>query len=197
MEISVYSSTNIRAGSTPLQYQKDDEQVEDSAHPERMARYRERLEKAASYGEVWEIVRDSVKEVLKKHRVGMMLFLDDLSLNLGAYHPVGTNNIIMNRALLKLVEVATEKRVFVNAFIYSILLHEYLHAVGYLAESEVRPLVATVSEACFGYEHITSKLAREGPWLLLHGIPLDEVQTPKRVIEIVRDFEKSNERYIA
>jgi len=171
--------------------------VEDSDNHERIAKYRERLEKATSYGEVWEIVKDSVKEVLKKYRVGMMLFLDDLSLSLGAYHPVGTNNIIMNRALLKLVEVAAEKRILVNAFVYSILLHEYLHAVGYLSESEVRPLVAAVSEACFGYEHIVSKLAREGPWSLLRGVPLDEVQAPKRVIEIVKDFERSNQRYIA
>ena len=162
-----------------------------------IAKYRERLEKASAYGDVWEIVKDSVREVLKKHRVGMMLFLDDLPLNLGAYHPVGTNNIIMNRALLRLVEAATEKRILVNAFMYSILLHEYLHAVGYLSEGAVRPLVVTVSEACFGYDHVVSQLAREGPWSLLSGIPLDEVQAPRRVIEIVKDFEKSSQRYIS
>jgi len=170
------------------------ENIDDSAS---MPKYRERLEKASAYGDVWEIVKDSVRAVLKKYRVGMMLFLDDLPLNLGAYHPVGTNNIIMNRTLLRLVEVATEKRIFVNAFVYSILLHEYLHAVGYLSEGAVRPLVVRISEECFGYDHIVSQLAREGPWSLLRGIPLDEVQAPKRVIEIVKDFEKSSQRYIS
>ena len=49
--------------------------------------YRPRLEDAEGYSEVWELVRDTVKSALGKHRVGMMLFLDDLPLRLGAYHP--------------------------------------------------------------------------------------------------------------
>ncbi len=171
--------------------------AEKNENLDRMSRYRERLQTASAYGDIWEIVKDSVRDVLKMHRAGMMLFLDDLPLNLGAYHPVGTNNIVMNRALLRLVEVAAEKRILVNAFVYSILLHEYLHAIGYLSESKVRPLVAAVSEACFGRDHVVSQLAREGPWALLRGIPLDEVCAPRRVIEIVKDFEKSSQRYIA
>jgi len=142
-------------------------------------------------------VKDSVKEVLKQYRVGMMLFLDDLPLQLGAYHPVGTNNIVMNRALMDIVQVATENRVVVNAFAYSILLHEYLHAIGYLSEAQVRPLVVRVSEECFGPEHVAAQLARAGPWSILKGVPLDAVQAPRRVMEIVKDFERSSQRYIA
>lgn len=159
-------------------------------------RYRERLEAAKDFGDVWEIVKDSVKDVLGHYRVGMMLFLDDLPLQLGAYHPVGTNNIVMNRELLEIVEAAAEKRVVVNAFAYSILLHEYLHALGYLGEAEVRPLVARVSRECFGPDHVATRLAEAGPWSILKGIPLDAVQAPRRVMEIVRDFEKSSQRYI-
>ena len=77
----------------------------------------------------------------------MMLFLDDLPLRLGAYHPLGTNNIVLNRSLIHIVEVAT-------------------------------------------------KLAEMGPWALLKDIPLDVIDVPKRVMEIVKDFEKATERYI-
>jgi len=40
--------------------------------------YRKRLENAASYAEVWDIVKDTVEYALHKRRGGMMLFLDDL-----------------------------------------------------------------------------------------------------------------------
>jgi hypothetical protein len=156
-----------------------------------------RLDSAQTYSEVWEIVKDTVKVVLKKRRQGMMLFLDDLPLRVGAYHPLGTNNIVLNRTLAQIVEATTKSRKLLNAFLYTILLHEYLHALGYLPEAEVRPLVAKISTACFGEEHVATRLAKQGPWALLKGLPLDAVKAPKRVMEIVRDFEKTNQRYIA
>ena len=158
--------------------------------------YRERLEYADNFRDVWDVVKDSVKEVLGHYRIGMMLFLDDLPLNLGAYHPVGTNNIVMNRRLLEIVEVATEDKNLVNAFIYNILLHEYLHAIGYLRESEVKTLILQIAQECFGPDHIVTQLVRVGPWSILKGLPLDTVEGPKRVMEIVKDFEESPQRYI-
>jgi hypothetical protein len=95
------------------------------------------------------------------------------------------------------VEGVTRNQVDVNAFVYSILLHEYLHAIGYLREAEVRPLVLKISRACFGSDHVVTQLARLGPWSLLKGIPLDAVQAPKRVMEIVKDLENNSHEYIA
>ena len=155
-----------------------------------------RLDDAQGYSEVWEIGKDNAKTVLKKQRRGMMLFLDDMPLRLGAYHPLGTNNIVLNRALVQIVEATTKSRKLLNAFVYTILLHEYLHALGYIQETEVRPLVYEISKACFGEEHVVTRLAKSGPWSLLRGLPLDALKAPKRVMEIVKDFEKTNQRYI-
>jgi len=58
------------------------------------------LDTAEGYSAVWEIVKDTVKVVLKKQRKGMLLFLDDMPLRLGAYHPLGTNNIVLPSASL-------------------------------------------------------------------------------------------------
>ena len=159
--------------------------------------YHPKLDDAEGYSEVWEIVKDTVKKALGKRRVGMMLFLDDLPLRLGAYHPLGTNNIVLNRGLVHIVEATTKSRRLRNAFVYVLLLHEYLHALGYIRESKVRRLVYEVSKESFGDDHVVSKLARAGPWSLLKDIPLDAIQMPKRVMEIVKDFEKANQRYIA
>jgi hypothetical protein len=156
----------------------------------------ERLNNAQGFSEVWEIVKDNVKTALNKQRRGMMLFLDDMPLRLGAYHPLGTNNIVLNRALVQIVEAATKSKKLLNAFVYTILLHEYLHALGHVGEAEVRSLVYKVSKEYFGEEHIATRLAKQGPWSLLRGLPLDALQAPKRVMEIVKDFEKTNQRYI-
>jgi len=158
--------------------------------------YRSRIDKAEGFGDVWEIVKDSVKDSLGQHRVGMMLFLDNLPLQLGAYHPLGTNNIVLNRTLVQIVEAATKSKRLVNAFVYSLLVHEYLHALGRIPEREVRPLVYQISKECFGEDHIVTRLAKKSPWALLRGVPLSEIEAPRRVMEIVRDFEKTNQKYI-
>jgi hypothetical protein len=159
-------------------------------------KYRLRLDEAKGYSEIWELVKDTVKTALGEHRVGMMLFLDDLPIQLGAYHPVGTNNIVLNRTLVQAVEAATKSQRLVNVFIYILLLHEYLHALGYVREVEARLLVYRVSKRSFGEDHIVSRLARTSPWALLKNVPLSLIEAPKRVMEIVKDFERSNQKYI-
>lgn len=157
--------------------------------------YRSRLESAANYGEVWEIVKDTVQFSLHKRRNGLMLFLDDLPIQLGAYHSVGTNNIVLNRTLVQIVEATAESKRVVNALIYNLLTHEYLHALGEYSEVDVRQLVYQVAKKCFGEDYIVTVAAKKSPWALLKGIPLETINAPKRVMEIVRDFEKTD-RYI-
>lgn len=124
-----------------------------------------------------------------------MLFLDDLPLQLGAYYPVGTNNIVLNRALVDVVEAQVTDKPTVNALVYNLLLHEYLHALGDLSEVGVRREVVDVARQSFGEQHIATVLAKKSPWVLLKDLPLSSAYTPKRIMEIVRDFEKTG-RYI-
>jgi hypothetical protein len=153
------------------------------------------LDKAKNYAEVWKIVKETVKFALDKRRDGIMLFLDDLPLQLGAYYPVGTNNIVLNRSLVEIVEESIRDKPTVNALVYNLLLHEYLHALGEMSEMIVRQQVIKVAKKCFGEAHIASSVARKSPWVLLKDIPLGPLNGPKRVMEIVRDFEKTG-KYI-
>jgi len=159
-------------------------------------RYCSMIDDAEGFSGIWEIVRDTVKTCIGKHRLGMLLFLDDLPLHLGAYHQLGTNNIVLNRSLINIVEAVTKSKKLVNAFVYSILTHEYLHALGHISEAEVRSLVYDISKQCFGEGHIFTTLAEKTPWSLLKGIPLNGITLPKQAMEIVKDFEKPNQRYI-
>jgi len=158
-------------------------------------RFGARLDAAKNYAEVWQIVKDTVEFAQGKKREGMMLFLDDLPLQLGAYYPVGTNNIVLNRSLVEIVEDSISSKPTVNALTYNLLLHEYLHALGELSEAEVRRMVVQVAKKCFGEQHIATVLACKSPWVLLKDIPLGPFNAPKRVMEIVKDFEKTG-KYI-
>ena len=158
-------------------------------------KFRGRLETAENYAEVWQVVKDTVEFSLGKRRGSMMLFLDDLPLQLGAYHPVGTNNIVLNRALVEIVENSMSSKRVVNALVYNLLLHEYLHALGELSETAVRRSVVKVARTCFGETHIATVIARKTPWILLQNIPLQAINAPKRVMQIVKDFEKTG-KYI-
>ncbi len=157
--------------------------------------FRKSLDCAKSYAQVWQIVKDTVEFSSGRKGGNIMLFLDDLPLQLGAYYPVGTNNIVLNRALVDLVEASIKSKSTVNALVYNLLIHEYLHALGQLSETEVRRMVIEIAKKCFGEEHEVTELARKSPWVLLKDIPLGQIKAPKRVMEIVRDFEKSG-RYI-
>ncbi len=124
-----------------------------------------------------------------------MLFLDDLPVQMGAYHPVGTNNIVLNRVLVQIVEAALASKRVVNALIYNLLVHEYLHALGEYSEVQVRRVVVRVARSCFGDDYIVTEVAKKSPWVLLKGIPLEAINAPKQVMEIVKNFEKAD-KYI-
>jgi len=158
-------------------------------------KFRNSLETAGSYAEVYQIVKDTVEYSLSKRSGSMMLFLDDLPLQLGAYHPIGTNNIVLNRDLVEIVEASISSRRVVNALVYNLLLHEYLHALGEYSEDKVRRMVIAVAQKCFGEEHTATVIAKKTPWVLLRNMPLEAINAPKRVMQIVRDFEKTD-KYI-
>ena len=160
-----------------------------------VTKFRNSLETADSYAAVWQIVKDTAEFSLGKQRGNMMLFLDDLPLQLGAYHSVGTNNIVLNRTLVEIVEASLSSKRVVNALVYNLLLHEYLHALGEMSEAKVRQGVVEVAQACFGNEHVATVIARKSPWVLLQNIPLQTINMPKRVIQIVKNFEKAG-KYI-
>jgi hypothetical protein len=160
-----------------------------------VGKYQQRLETAENYAGVWQLVKDTVESSLCKRGGGMMLFLDDLPLQLGAYHPVGTNNIVLNRSLVEVVEAQEKSKLVVNALVYNLLLHEYLHALGELSEDAVKRLVVMVARKSFGAEHTATVIAHKSPWVLLRNIPVFATNAPKRVIQIVKDFEKTG-KYI-
>jgi len=162
------------------------------------------LETSENFGDVFEIVKKSVKEQLNHERAGLMLVLADLPIQLGAFHGLGTNQIVMNRTLLDRVIASGHPRGHINSFVYSILLHEYLHSLGVADEGEVRRLVYHVSLKTFGPDHPASTIASKGPWALLRSREYVDTQVPSeeqleakpRNAELITDFDRSHRAYI-
>ena len=68
-------------------------------------------------------------------------------------------------------------------------------ALGEYSEFDVRGMVYAIAQKCFGEDYVATDIAKKSPWVLLKGIPLEAVNAPKRVMEIVKDFEKTD-KYI-
>lgn len=151
----------------------------------------EDLEKARDYADIFALVKRAVKRTLGEHRVGLMLYLGNLPRNVGAFHPLGTNEIILNRRLIE-GERCERRR---KAYIFTALLHEYLHALGYVDERRVRALAYRVCVENFGREHPVVDVSITGPWTDLSEEEFDKLSEGLE-LELVKDFERFDGRYI-
>lgn len=148
------------------------------------------LDKAKTYGDIFTLVKWAVKRTLGLHRVGLMLYLGNLPMRVGAFHPMGTNDIVINRRLLGSTTSLKEK-----SHVFAILVHEYLHTLGFTDERQVRRLTYKVCQDSFGRNHPAAEAALTGPWSNLTEEDYEDME-PELNLELVRDFERIDSGYI-
>jgi hypothetical protein len=119
-----------------------------------------------------------------------MLYLGNLPIRVGAFHPMGTNDIVLNRRLVNSPTDLKQK-----AHIFTILLHEYLNTLGYRDEKQVRQLVYSICRENFGRNHPVLRSAISGPWADLNKEDFEEIKSDLD-LELVRDFERIDMDYI-
>ena len=143
-----------------------------------------------------------VKRFLNRHRAGLMLGLINLGMKrgyfIGALYPLGSNIIVMNKAPLKIALEKTEKR-FYNAYCFLLLLHEYLHSLGYLNEERVQELTQEVCKLALGPSHPATVMANKGIAAYFPQVAhfsMDTRLPSNATIELVRNFDKSSASYI-
>jgi hypothetical protein len=126
-----------------------------------------------------------------------MLYLAKLPSHIGAFHTIGSNGIVMNRTTLNMITHSARSLREINSYVYSILLHEYLHALGYVEEREVRKLVYDVSLDTFGPNHPATQIASKGPGAILPVPAYDDSPNNTPDFEVVPDLERTSQRYIS
>jgi len=158
----------------------------------------DRLNGCADFACVFDLVKSAVESTTGRRRVGLILGLSNLPNHVGAFHQLGSNFIIMNKRLLKAV-IGSGNNELINAYVFHILLHEYIHSLGYVNEQETQILTHAISEKVLGAEHTATQIARHGIGFILSK--LDRMgdygsgSSSSRGIEIVKDFESDNLNY--
>ncbi|MGI0090495.1 MAG: hypothetical protein ACREBS_02180 [Nitrososphaerales archaeon] len=156
---------------------------------------RRRVDRAENYDETFALVKRVVEEELGEHRAGLSLVLANMSNTVGAYHPVGANIIVVNRALINGLQQVTKNPKEINAFVFMVLMHEYLHSLGYLDEVQVRKIAQRICKNALGEDHPTVKLANAN-WLEMYPQLGTLSQPSSREFELVRKFDSSSTSYI-
>ena len=119
-----------------------------------------------------------------------MLYLGNLPIRVGAFHPIGTNDIVLNRRLLGKTTSLKEK-----SNVFAILVHEYLHSLGFTDERKVRRLTHKVCQENFGKTHPVIQASLMGPWAELSPEDFEDIHQ-ELDLERVRDFERIEGGYI-
>jgi len=152
--------------------------------------------------DTFEEVKELVSKTEKRTRAGLMLGLQELGSTMngfiGAYFPVSSNIIVINKTPLRRLIETNPK--LVKPYGFHLLLHEYIHSLGFLDENYTRNKTYEISKKQFGENHIITQLATNikkfFPNLVypVHGwIPPKDIPP----IEIIKGFDRSNtEHYI-
>lgn len=158
------------------------------------------LEQATTLSEIFDVVKEVVRRHMKVERSGLMLGLSNLGGGtghlVGGFFQVAGNMIVMNS--LPLARIRETNPTLYKPYVFHILLHEYVHSVGYLDEATTRPIVLEVSEQAFGQEHPVADLARGWEKFMPNLVyPVVGWQPQGGFsVEVVRGFDPNSTSYI-
>ncbi|HLB71959.1 MAG: hypothetical protein OIN88_03010 [Candidatus Methanoperedens sp.] len=157
------------------------------------------LENTKTLADIFEVVKSTVWQNHRKSRAGLMLGLANLGNHpqgfLGAFYPVGTNVIVMNKIPLERIK-ETRPELY-RPYIFHILLHEYLHTLGYMDESGVRQMVLDITRNAFGDEHLATRIAADTMPFFKNLVYPDAAWKPDDTkLEIVKGFDRESTSYI-
>ena len=155
------------------------------------------LSSAEGFDKIFEMVKVATERIIGKHRAGLTLVLGDIPNEVGAYHEMGSNAIVMNRNLLRIVEKLSKTRSKRNAYVFMILLHEYLHSLGYTSDRQVRTLGRRIAAEYLGKKHLAGEMAVRPLDQFFPGLLTFSVFRDKGEYQTISRFDSSSTPYIA
>jgi len=159
-----------------------------------------RLGEAQDLADIFELVKRAVETVLGRSRAGLMLALADLGNHprgfLGAFYPVASNVIVMNKVpLLRIQETNPD---LYRHYGFYVLLHEYLHSVGFIDELVCREQAHRVAETLFGPDHTVTQVSEDFSRFFPNLVFPDAAWQPRELnLEFVHGFDRGSASYIA
>lgn len=159
------------------------------------------LEACRDFSDIFELVKTGVQKTLDKSRAGLMLGLANLGGSsgffLGAYYTLDSNMIVMNVFPLKRIQ-ETDSKLF-KPYVFHVLLHEYLHSLGWHDEETTRKITREICERLLGKDHLASQLATDINRFLPNFSYANVGWFPKTEPEIylVSGFDKGHLTYVS
>lgn len=163
--------------------------------------FENRLLQCLDFADIFELVKEAVETVTGKSRAGLTLGLADLGGSrtkfLGAFYPFPSNIIVLNSFPLKRLQ-EKRKKLF-KPYVFTVLLHEYIHTLGCLDEAETRQRTHKVCSKVFGLGHLSTELARDITKFLPEFSYPNVGWFPQKQpeIKLVDGFDKGNITYVA
>ena len=157
--------------------------------------YQNKLLSVKNFDDAFELVKSAVDDQFKMHRAGLSLVLQVLPTQLGAYHVLGSNMIIMNKRILDIIK-SKKSLLEYNAYLFMVLCHEYLHSFGIVDENQVRKMTLDLCYSLLGKEHPSSLMAQYQPWKIFPELQLYHSITIGKSYEIIKNFDRSSHSYI-
>jgi len=124
------------------------------------------------------------------------LVLGDIPNSVGAYHELGSNAIVMNRNILKMVEMLSKTSSRKTYYVLMILPHEYLHRLGYTNDRQVRLLSKRITNEFLGGKHMAAEMAVRPLDQFFPELPKYWVFHDEGKYETIRRFDSSSTPYI-
>jgi hypothetical protein len=158
---------------------------------------RRALTTAHGFDDIFEMVKQATELSLGMHRGGLTLVLGDIPNSVGAYHQLGSNAIVMNRNILRIVEKLSKSKTKTNSYVFMILLHEYLHSLGYTNDKQVRDLGKRITSEFLGKKHLAAEMAIRPLDQFFPELDKFAAFRDQGEYETVRRFDSSSTPYIA
>jgi predicted Zn-dependent protease with MMP-like domain len=147
--------------------------------------------------ETFEEVKEVVQKNENRSRGGLMLGLQEIGASLdgfiGAYYPVASNIIIVNKTPLR--RILETNKTLLKPYIFHVLLHEYIHALGFLDEEITGKMAYDICKQQFGKRHIITQLSTDIRKFFPNLVyPIHGWLPQKRIppIELVQGFDFSS-----
>ena len=155
-----------------------------------------------SFIDTFELVKDAVRKNEGRSRAGLMLGLQELGASqngfIGSYYQVASNIIILNTTPIRRIIETNPK--LLEPYGFHILLHEYIHSLGYLDEKIAEEKTYEITKKYFGEKHIATALSADINKFLPNLIYPAQGWLPSQdfpEIKLVKGFDRSSiEGYI-
>lgn len=160
--------------------------------------------------DIFEEIKKDVKKVLGRRRAGLSLGLVDMGVSprgfIGGMFFSGGTMILMNTTALKalIAEINQEEDKpddIVVAYVYHVLMHEYIHSLGFLDEFTCRQITLHVTRQLFNEHNPVYVMAERGIGHYFPEFtyaPAGYAFRPKpSEIELIDGFDRSSTTYFS